>query len=140
MTPTAAAWIRKHAWPTELAHTHYRNEHLCSCQWPCDCQHGQHQYCISPDGTPSLAVSVAIVYGSRHTAYSSAATCCTGSASPASCTFQGSGHAVRCAAATTPYGRAPVPRRCPVARPRRLPVPSAVLVRSPPGSSACSRG
>jgi hypothetical protein len=69
MTPEQAAWVRDHVWPTELARTRYRNEHLCSCTWPCPCEKGQHHYCGTPDGTPAVDVLVAVVWGSIHTAY-----------------------------------------------------------------------
>lgn len=68
MNPADAEWIRAHVWPTELANTWYQHEHICTCQWPCPCEKGQHYYCHTPGGTPAMAVRIAIVYGSRYTA------------------------------------------------------------------------
>ncbi len=69
MPSADAEWIRAHVWPDELVADDYRTEPLCSCQWPCDCATGRHQYCITPGGIPATDVRVAIVYGSRHTAF-----------------------------------------------------------------------
>ncbi|WP_060887628.1 DUF6248 family natural product biosynthesis protein [Streptomyces caniscabiei] len=64
MTPAQAEWVRTHVWPAELARFNYRNEHLCSCTWPCPCQKGRHNDCA-----PSLDVRVASIWGSIQTAY-----------------------------------------------------------------------
>ncbi|MDX2841462.1 hypothetical protein PV377_21220 [Streptomyces ipomoeae] len=67
MNPADAEWIRTHVWPTELTKTWYQHEHICTCERPCPCEKGQHHYCLTPDGTPIVAVRLAIVYGSRYT-------------------------------------------------------------------------
>ena len=69
MTPDAAEWVRTRVWPTELARTGYRNEHICSCQWRCPCDKGQHHYCLTPEGVPAADICIAHVYGSRFTAH-----------------------------------------------------------------------
>jgi hypothetical protein len=69
MTPDAATWVREHVWPSELARHSYRNEHLCTCTWPCPCEQGQHHYCLTPDNTPIVDVRLAVVWGSIYTAH-----------------------------------------------------------------------
>lgn len=55
MTPTAATWIRNHAWPTRIRRHLTTRPDRCSCTWgPChNCTHGQHHHCVTGDGQPS---------------------------------------------------------------------------------------
>ncbi|MDX3019907.1 DUF6248 family natural product biosynthesis protein [Streptomyces acidiscabies] len=69
MTPDQAAWVRDHAWPSGLIRTEYRHEQVCSCEWPCECEKGNCNYCLTPDNVPAEDIAVAFVYGSRYTAW-----------------------------------------------------------------------
>jgi hypothetical protein len=67
MTPTAAAWVRDHAWPPPDR----RRSNLptrpgtCSCTWGVchNCAHGMHNNCITGDGIPAPDRYVTAVLG-----------------------------------------------------------------------------